>query len=781
MKKIIFAALALLLVPILSYAQDKTGYDISTEKPLKGRTSNSIMSEGSLEFKNSIIGMTLLKGGYFTLGTTGGTAAGSLDNDCQLTFGHPYAMTSYPAFSVDGSWQKFDDLNPSEVTLARTGDTLKVRALKEGIFSVTFSMYFQASDSTMRLGCEVVNLDSVSHSFGLGFILDPALGRWGDAAVYLDGTTLLKESKTFSVQETPSEIMLWEKSTGAKGLSAALSFSSKPDKMIFANWADAFKSVSPDFDNSSPLTLYDCLIKTYWNETQVSPNEKKTADMVISLRKPDFSSATFLRWDIPQFFALNNGLVFPEKLDTYLELNKTGNTSFTNGALQLSLPSEMTSSKTEYSYGASVPGYQNLEVTPRIIYENKIAEVSVKLLDGTNVIDEIHRFVFIPATPVSDSGLIVKIDTLMSSRFPSMALTFEVTREDKGNKITTLAPENIFLYENSSRITDFTFGKDTSGGATSADIVFVLDVTGSMGNEIDAVKNNIIEFADNLSKEGIDYQLGLVTFLDEVENKYPFTKDVQAFQQNIAAQYAHGGGDGPENSLQALLDASRFNFRQNSKRIVVWITDAEYHENDSYTSLKRQTVIDSLLINGIVVNAIGEKIFKSDFYDPIVIPTGGNYYDITGNFRDILLDISRMKSNYKYLISYRSSAQSGTNEVKLQVRFAGLGGQAVINYNTAPKGIAEKRLAFYPNPFNPEITFQVRKGEFVKGKIRIYNVLGQKVREFELTENSMQKLVWNARNDHGGMVGAGFYFAELTLTDKKNVSYSETAKILYLK
>ncbi|MGE5440630.1 MAG: T9SS type A sorting domain-containing protein, partial [Bacteroidota bacterium] len=146
-----------------------------------------------------------------------------------------------------------------------------------------------------------------------------------------------------------------------------------------------------------------------------------------------------------------------------------------------------------------------------------------------------------------------------------------------------------------------------------------------------------------------------------------------------------------------------------------------------------------------------------------------------------LLDISRMKTNYKYLVTYRSSAPSGSNTVKLQIRFAGLGGQAEVNYTTAQNSLAEKHLAFYPNPFNPEITFQVKKGGYVKGKIKIFNVLGQKVKEFDLTENNMQKVVWNARNDRGDMVGTGFYFAELTLTDIRETSYTETAKILYLK
>lgn len=779
MKKIILAAL-ILLVPQLSFAQDKSHYDLNPGKLGKSGISNSVMSQTELELKNFLFDYTMLKGGYFTAGTNTGLSSGSFDDQCQLTFGHPFAMTSYPVFSIDGTWYKFDDYftGTSDMALSAEGDTLKLTARKTGVLSISFSIFFQKSDSTLRFNQEVTDLDSVPHTIALGFVLDPALGRWGDASVYLSGT-LLKESRILQAQEVPSEILMWEKALGAKGLGAALSFRTSPDKIIIGNWADLYKASAPDFDNTVPQMLYDCLVKSYWNGTVLNPGEKKSAQMALGLKKPDFSSAAFLRWDMPQFFALDNGLIFPQKLDTYVEIKKSE--TINNGSLKVELPSELTSSQTSYSYGSVIPQYQNLELSPRIIYDGKVAEAVVKLFAGTTLVDELHRFVYIPATPVSDSGLVVTIDTLRTSKFPDMSFIFEVEKKDKGTKVTTLTAENVFLYENSSRITNFTFGKDTSGGASKADIVFVLDVTGSMGNEISSVKNNIIEFANSLSMGGTDYQLGLVTFLDVVENVYPFTKDVQAFQQSIAAQFAHGGGDGPENSLQALLDASRFNFRPDSKRMIIWITDANYHENDSYTPLKKGPVTDSLLVKGIVVNAIGETSYKSSFYDPVILATNGNFYDILGNFRDILLDISRMKSSYKYLISYRSAAASGTNEIKLQIRFAGLGGQTTAGYNTAVKNVVEKHLSFYPNPFNPEITFQVMKGDYVKGKIKIFNILGQKVKEFELTGNNMQKVVWNAKNERGDMVGTGFYFAELTLTDQKKNSFTETAKILYLK
>ncbi len=69
----------------------------------------------------------------------------------------------------------------------------------------------------------------------------------------------------------------------------------------------------------------------------------------------------------------------------------------------------------------------------------------------------------------------------------------------------------------------------------------MLDVTGSMSQEISGVRDNIVEFTDSLSYQGIDFRLAMVTFLDEIENIYDFTSNVQLFQQYVNDQYALGG------------------------------------------------------------------------------------------------------------------------------------------------------------------------------------------------------------------------------------------------
>ena len=52
--------------------------------------------------------------------------------------------------------------------------------------------------------------------------------------------------------------------------------------------------------------------------------------------------------------------------------------------------------------------------------------------------------------------------------------------------------------------------------AGAADIVFVVDRSGSMGGTINTVRKNVNEFARNLAKDGVAARFGLATFSDEV-------------------------------------------------------------------------------------------------------------------------------------------------------------------------------------------------------------------------------------------------------------------------
>ncbi|MBI2416697.1 MAG: VWA domain-containing protein [Ignavibacteriales bacterium] len=779
-KRIIFIIL-LLLSQTLS-AQDKTLFDRAPRTPGKAQAAFTSTELRDLSFQNDKISMTLIEQGKFTLGTVNGLSMQGADDQCQITFGHPYALTSYPFFKIDNSWYRIEDFfsPPANTTLLKSGDTLYFSAVKQGVLELRFSMFYNLSSNTFVLKTILKNLDTQSHAFTPGLAFDPALGKNGDGFI-TSGTSYLTNSTKFTGAEIPQVLNLWEKDLGAKGLGISLSSTPVLDKMIAANWNTWHDVISPDGGSFLPEQVYDLLLHLYWAPQTVAAGGSISATQSVVLNQPDLSRDGFLRWDMPLTLTVDNNLVYPQSLRTYAEIYSTGQNSLSGCSIQQNLPEELISDTLSYFFSGAVAQFRRLDLVPQIIYDTKTVAVKLQLLKNAVIIDELQRFLFIPASPVSDTGLTVTIDSLISSNPNAIRLRFYAERNDLGYKLTNLAKGNILLYENQTKINTYSLQKDTSGGSEAADIVFVLDVTGSMGDEINAVKQNIIEFADSLTRSGIDFQLGMVTFLDATENIYPFTKDIQLFQQQVAVQYAHGGGDTPENSLQALLDASRFSFRNNAKRILIWITDANYQENNSVTSLTRQVVLDSLLVKSCVVQCIGSTAYKTAWYDPIVLPTNGKFYDINGNFRDILLDISRLRYLYKYWIQYSSPVNPESKSITLKVRYAGLGGEAITGYGRAEVIGIESNVSFYPNPFNPEIVFKFRPGKFSSAVITVYDILGNVVRELRSENSSPTSMSWDAKNTSGEIVSSGVFIVQAVLTDYQNRRVVETAKIIHVK
>ncbi len=64
-------------------------------------------------------------------------------------------------------------------------------------------------------------------------------------------------------------------------------------------------------------------------------------------------------------------------------------------------------------------------------------------MDGTEIIDRITRNLFVPAAPISDSGLTVTIDTIILSNFPFIDLIFRPQIEETGQYIKGLTYENV--------------------------------------------------------------------------------------------------------------------------------------------------------------------------------------------------------------------------------------------------------------------------------------------------------------------------------------------------
>ncbi|HPN44364.1 MAG TPA: VWA domain-containing protein, partial [bacterium] len=524
--------------------------------------------------------------------------------------------------------------------------------------------------------------------------------------------------------------------------------------------------------------------KLVWDEITMTPGQTRSLSATIALAEADFSAPVFLRSNLPNALTLSNNVLFPKDLTGTLQCINTAHNNYNNARLLFDSPYEVYAEAefvdlTIPAAGLSTP----LELHSREIYEEKIVKFCIICTHNGAVLDSLSRYIYIPATPVSDTGLLVTIDSLDITNYPNVNIIFSSEIEETGQKLLNLRRENVLLYQNMTPISRFTFAKDTTGGVSAADIIFVLDVTGSMGNIINAVKNNIIEFADSLSQRNVDYRLAMVTFLDIIENAYPFTSNVNDFKNLVAQQNAHGGGDAPENSLDALLRASQYDFRVNAKKIIIWLTDVNYHIADNVTSQTIQQVVNALLEKELLVHAIGPESYKQQYYDPFTMATGGNYYNIYGNFRDILLDISRIKTQDRYLVSYKRDQYNTLpeNQVMVKVRYAGLGGEASIIYYLLDIMSPGKSLVCYPNPFNPEVKITINNQMNGKGQVSIYNLLGQRIKNFELHNNRPQQILWNARDEQGLAVSSGLYIVQLELHNKNGQVVRESQKIMFLK
>lgn len=116
------------------------------------------------------------------------------------------------------------------------------------------------------------------------------------------------------------------------------------------------------------------------------------------------------------------------------------------------------------------------------------------------------------------------------------------------------------------------------------DVLFVLDTTGSMGEEIERLRDTIEIVHANIAAmtPRPAVRFGMVLYKDRgdeyVTEVVPFTADLQAFQAALAEVYASGGGDTPEDLQAALEDAlKRMNWNTAGVRIGFVITDAEPH------------------------------------------------------------------------------------------------------------------------------------------------------------------------------------------------------------
>jgi hypothetical protein len=117
----------------------------------------------------------------------------------------------------------------------------------------------------------------------------------------------------------------------------------------------------------------------------------------------------------------------------------------------------------------------------------------------------------------------------------------------------------------------------TSGTKSKADVAFVIDTTASMSPEIGGVRDSVVALVDNLASH-LDIRLAGVSFGDDVRDIKNFTSDSSDFKTWVDTLNADGGGDVPENPLDAIATAVDSQIsRPDAQHIIIAITDAPAH------------------------------------------------------------------------------------------------------------------------------------------------------------------------------------------------------------
>ena len=121
--------------------------------------------------------------------------------------------------------------------------------------------------------------------------------------------------------------------------------------------------------------------------------------------------------------------------------------------------------------------------------------------------------------------------------------------------------------------------------AVPLDVLFLLDATGSMSDEIGQIKTTMLSISERISAlpSEPDLRFGMVTYRDRgddfVTRTYPFETDVQKFVHSIRGVEANGGDDDPESLNEALHVAlNDLEWREGDAiRLVFLIVDAPPH------------------------------------------------------------------------------------------------------------------------------------------------------------------------------------------------------------
>ncbi|MFN5912618.1 MAG: T9SS type A sorting domain-containing protein [Bacteroidota bacterium] len=267
--------------------------------------------------------------------------------------------------------------------------------------------------------------------------------------------------------------------------------------------------------------------------------------------------------------------------------------------------------------------------------------------------------------------------------------------------------------------------------ADQLDIAFVVDATGSMGDEINYLKLDLDNVISKISTENehINVRMGSVFYRDKgdeyITREAPFSNKTELVKSFINANEAGGGGDFPEAADEALLEAiNKLNWSTSARaRIIFWLLDAPPHRAEENLNMLNEATKRAAEL-GIRIVPIGcSGIDKPTEFlcRSIALATNGTYTFLTSHsgvggdhiepstdgykvesFREILVRIARSMSITPDCDEFITPEQLDQLDTNLRINNP-YGREDTLFVNReidTTETIADLEIVLYPNPTN---------------------------------------------------------------------------------
>ena len=281
----------------------------------------------------------------------------------------------------------------------------------------------------------------------------------------------------------------------------------------------------------------------------------------------------------------------------------------------------------------------------------------------------------------------------------------------------------------------------------NVDIVWAVDATGSMGDEIEYLKTELLDVINRAKNRNPDlaFRMGTVFYRDQndayITKKSGLSPNIAQTVDFIKKQNADGGGDYPE-AVHSALEEAIFSQKWSENaiaRICFLVLDASPHQSPEVNASLQKSIREAarLGIRIVPVTASGiqkDTEFLMKFFG---LATNGTYVFLTdhsgigGKHLEPTSDEYKVEPLNELLVRLITEyTTTETCEGKSEIRFAGDPQQQQQTTNW--------QAFYYPNPAATQFTLEL---PFDVQSVTIYDAEGKAVRKLEKPQGGLHTVV----------------------------------------